>query len=126
MSINAIEVLEARIAKRESENRRIMAIETSILAEAANAVLGPRQAAYGHPLDNHACTATMWTAYLSRKYGACFALTPEDVCWFNVLQKVSREANSAKRDNAVDICGYAANVEMIQDERVRRKKTLGL
>lgn len=93
----------------------------SILQEAQRLIHGDRNASYGHPLDNHSTTAEMVTAFLRRKYGRGMPkLDAEDVCWFNVLQKVAREANVHKRDNGVDICGYAGNVEMIRDERARR------
>jgi hypothetical protein len=36
-----------------------------------------------------------------------------DVCFFNILQKISRAANRTTRDTLVDIAGYAANAEMI-------------
>ena len=100
-------------------------MKESILQEAQRLIHGDRNASYGHPLDNHSTTAEMVTAFLRRKYGPQVpALDAEDVCWFNVLQKVSREANVHKRDNGVDICGYAGNVEMIRDERALRAATV--
>lgn len=99
---------------------------SSVLAEASKVVHGERQHAYGHPLDNHGCTAELWTAYLRRKHGVALTLSPEDVCWLNVLQKVSRQANRPKEDNLVDAVGYILNVEMIDAERERRiAKALG-
>ncbi len=113
----------------------------TILDEAGHLTAGDRQAAYGHPRDNHGCTASMLSAYLVRRgeatidrdladKGVCvetgdrefwlrvrsvlpYLLTvdDEDVCMFNVLQKVSRHANFRKRDNYVDIAGYARNGE---------------
>ena len=63
----------------------------SILDEAQEIVHGDRNRDYGHPLDNHACTGQMMTAYMDRKYGTDEAhLDAEDVCIFNTLQKVSR------------------------------------
>ncbi len=92
----------------------------TILDEARAAVHGERQRAYGHPLVNHGTTAEMWSAYLSRRAGVRVTLAPEDVCWLNILQKVSRSLCAPTRDNMVDAAGYAANVEMIEDERARR------
>jgi hypothetical protein len=92
----------------------------SALAEAHGLVNGARQQSYGHPLDNHTTTAEMLAAYVERKYGIRIPFDAEDVCWFNVLQKVSREANDPKRDNRVDVAGYVENVEMIEAERRRR------
>ena len=90
----------------------------SVLSEAARLVDGDRQTAYGHPRDNHACTAALWTAYFKR----CgllrddAELTPRQVCIANVLQKCSRDANTPGRDNLVDLAGFAANADMV-DER---------
>ena len=96
----------------------------NVLEEAAHIVKGPRQEAYGPPGPNHQCTADMFSAYLERKYGwTRTELDAEDVCWFNILQKISREAHQPSRDNLVDIAGYILNVERIQaTDRVRGKK----
>ena len=83
----------------------------TILDDAAAAVHGVRPNDYGHPLDNHTRTAGLWSTYLGR------TVTPEQVCFLNILQKISRGQNRITRDTLVDIAGYAANVEMIQDER---------
>ena len=106
----------------------------SVLSEAARLVDGDRQAAYGHPRDNHACTAALWNAYLERRYGAeivpdetgdyptpdGWALTANldafDVCMLNILQKVSRLAHTRQRDGLVDIAGFARNAEMVGDD----------
>jgi hypothetical protein len=91
----------------------------SILQEAQRIIHGDRNADYGHPIDNHATTAALWNAYIAAKKGP---LGPEDVCYLNALQKISRAVTTGKykRDTPVDIAGYAGNVEMIQDERERR------
>lgn len=94
----------------------------SVLHEADEIINGARQSAYGHPFDNHTCTAQMWSAYLTRRAGFIVDITPEDVCWLNVLQKVSRQANRHKRDNIVDAIGYAACVELVELERANREK----
>jgi hypothetical protein len=92
----------------------------TVLEEAARITSGARGTDYGHPLDNHSCTAELWRSWLRRKYGVDVAFTPEDVCYFNILQKLSREANAPKRDTIVDLCGFSRNVEMVQEERRRR------
>lgn len=94
----------------------------SVLQEAQRYVHGNRAADYGHPLDNHSTTAEMVSAFLARKYGIRVPLVAEDIAVFNILQKVSREANAPKRDTAVDIAGYAENLQMIRDERERRRE----
>lgn len=94
----------------------------TILAEAERIASADRQRYYGHPLDNHRCTAEMWQAYLLR----CGWTPPargmnvRDVCQLNILQKISRDANQPKRDNLVDTCGYARNAEQADEELLRR------
>ena len=86
----------------------------SVLAEAAEVVDGPRQSDYGHPHENHGCTAALMAAYLCRKYGRDQRFDALDVCVFNVLQKVSQLANTPDHhDSLVDICGYVRNYEMV-------------
>jgi hypothetical protein len=87
-----------------------------VLEEANRLVHGDRQSGYGHPRDNHAATAELFNAYLRRKYEGTFpGLDARDVCVFNICQKLSRFANAPKRDNLVDIAGYAANLEMLEE-----------
>lgn len=88
--------------------------QPSILDEAARIVNGDRQQSYGHPRDNHGCTAELWTAYF-RRCGLLrddVTITPRQVCIANILQKASRDAEAPKRDNLTDIAGYAANAEL--------------
>lgn len=92
----------------------------TILQEAARIVHGARRDFYGHPIDNHGCTAELWAAWLNRRFGHRLPLEAEDVCHLLILQKESREAHQKKRDNIVDICGYAANVELCQEARSSR------
>lgn len=90
-------------------------MKPSILDEAARIVNGDRQQSYGHPRDNHGCTAELWTAYF-RRCGLLrddATITARQVCIANALQKCSRDANSQERDNLVDIAGFAANAEMV-------------
>lgn len=94
--------------------------EKNILEQALEITSGDRNKFYGHPLDNHSNTAEFWSGYLFRKFGVRLALTPRDVCLMMVLLKVSRDANSEKLDNLVDIVGYTRNIEMIDEERKRR------
>lgn len=83
----------------------------SILDDAKQAVEGERQHSYGHPKDNHGCTAALWRDWLQRRFGIVLPLTARDVCWLNILQKASRDANRPKKDNLVDVIGYAENAE---------------
>ena len=81
----------------------------SVLDEAKRIVSGSRNDDYGTPERNHARIAQMWSAYLGVE------VTPRDVCAMMVLVKVSRDRNAAKRDNAVDIAGYAYLMDTVSD-----------
>lgn len=99
--------------------------QESVLEEAARLVAGKRGSDYGKPIDNHTTTANLFLFYVWRKYDPDTRLgdiefDAEDVCWFNILQKCSRDANAPTRDNAVDVAGYAENLQMVRDERARR------
>ena len=83
------------------------------VARDAEAAVEDRMRSYGHPADNHACTAALWSAWLERRHGFRLELTAADVCWLNVLQKLSREAHSREPDNIVDVIGFAINAEMV-------------
>jgi len=90
----------------------------NILEEANELIHGDRSEFYGHPLDNHSLTAEYFNVYMAhRKPGP---LNAEDICWFNVFQKIARAQFRKKRDNLTDIAGYAGNIEMIWDELERR------
>lgn len=91
-----------------------MTTPEGIIADASAAVHGDRQDDYGKPQANHKCTAALWSTYLHR-CGIVANLTPRNVCMMNILQKVSRDANVPKRDNLVDIAGYAENAGMCDE-----------
>jgi hypothetical protein len=89
----------------------------TIFEIAEEAVSGDRHDDYGHPRHNHERTAILWNAYMDAKaVGTAWPLdiTPEDVCWLNVLQKIARQMNSKKEDNLVDAVGYIRNIEMME------------
>jgi len=92
-----------------------MTPKPTILQEAAEVTAGDRQKFYGHPKDNHGNTAALWGAYLTRRFGAGVTLDARDVCLMMALLKISRDANRRKRDNLVDIAGYARNAEMVDE-----------
>lgn len=88
---------------------------TTVLDEAAQATSQDRNTDYGHPRDNLENTARLWSAYLSRSMRAEVTIEPRDVCNMMVLVKVSRDANAPKRDNLVDIAGWARCAEMLEE-----------
>jgi hypothetical protein len=95
----------------------------TILEEANHLIFGPRNADYGHPIEDFSRTGKMWAGVLRD-----WALTvtdpkhvpdvpPELVGLAMIQVKVSREVNKHKRDNLVDIGGYSGTLAMIADYR---------
>lgn len=75
--------------------------EQSVLEEAAKCVTGPRRRDYGTPDENFSLIASLWSVQLKHE------VTPMQVALCLILLKVARQSNSPKRDNLVDIAGYA-------------------
>ena len=80
-------------------------MKNSILVEAARLVDGDRQSDYGHPQDDFKRIATIWSALLENKLNV--DLTPSEVGAMMIALKLSRTAFKNKRDNWIDIAGYA-------------------
>jgi len=80
----------------------------NILKEADKLTSGDRQADYGHPSEDFTRTAALWSAYKGVEF------TVKDVPMMMILLKVSRERNKHKRDNLVDIAGFARTLEMVE------------
>lgn len=94
----------------------------SAAQEAHRLVHGNRGADYGHPIEDFTRTAALWTAQFRDllKDGAAF--TFREVWQAMCLVKMSRERNKPKRDNRVDLAGYAETGQMCEDEAARRKE----
>ena len=88
--------------------------DESILVEADRLVSVDRQADYGHPIDDFSRSAAMWSAILGIEVQA------EQIPLCMIAVKMSRELNRAKRDNLVDIAGYAKTLALVHEERQRR------
>lgn len=76
-------------------------MKKSILKEADSLVNGDRQQDYGPPEEDFERTARMWTALKGVEF------TAADVALFMICIKLSRQAHCPKRDNWVDMAGYA-------------------
>ena len=87
----------------------------NILQEADRLVSGDRHEAYKHPLHDYECTAAMWKAMIAKRYGVIVDLTPDFCTLMMAALKISREVGKHKRDNLVDLAGYARCTEMILD-----------
>jgi len=78
-----------------------------ILEEALSITRGSRNASYGPPDQDFRRTAGMWSALFAAKLREGEAFEPRDVALAMILLKTSRETHQRKRDNWVDIAGYA-------------------
>lgn len=87
----------------------------SILLEAQGLVHGDRGTDYGHPLDDFTRTAQMWSAIIG------YPVSAEKVGLCMCAVKISRQCNRPKRDNLVDLAGYAETVSMVIAEKLRRE-----
>jgi hypothetical protein len=87
----------------ETQGKEVVTDETqpTILEEAAKCVTGPRRRDYETPEENFSLIAKLWSLQLKHE------VTPMQVALCLILLKVARQANSPKRDNLVDIAGYA-------------------
>jgi hypothetical protein len=72
-----------------------------VLEEALRITSGDRNASYGPPDQDFQRTASLWSALKGIPF------TAREVAMFMILLKLSRETHQKKRDNSVDIAGYA-------------------
>tara|TARA_R100000234_G_scaffold28821_1_gene16642 strand:- start:3199 stop:3498 length:300 start_codon:yes stop_codon:yes gene_type:complete len=77
----------------------------SILDEAKILVNKDRQQDYGDPRDDFERIATIWSTLLSNKLET--NLTSSEVGAMMIALKLSRAVHKNKRDNWIDIAGYA-------------------
>jgi hypothetical protein len=89
------------------------AIDESVLSEALRITDGARQSSYGHPREDFARTALMWTGILRSKLREGEAVGPGDVPLCMIAVKVARQTHQHRRDNLVDIAGYARTAAMV-------------
>ena len=79
----------------------------SICEEALRIQGGDRQQDYGDPTENFQDIAYMWNEYIYVAKGQESHLEPRDVAHMMILMKIARNCHKPKRDNWVDIAGYA-------------------
>lgn len=95
----------------------------NILDEASKLVYGARNSDYGHPEEDYTRVGVLWGALLSewvkqpRQEGAMPIIPPELACLMMTAVKMSRQVNKPKRDNLVDLAGYAACVHRIMQRK---------
>lgn len=83
----------------------------NILEEANKITQKDRQQAYGNPADNFQHIAKISSAITGKQ------ITAEDVIMVHFATKVARERHKPKRDNRVDIAGYAWVYDQIQQKK---------
>ena len=84
----------------------------NILQEADAAVYGDRQADYGTVTANFNTIADLWSTTLKSILKE--NITPEQVGLCMIQVKVARQMYKPKKDNLVDIAGYAATLEKLE------------
>jgi hypothetical protein len=89
----------------------------TILQEAQRLVHGDRQGTYGHPYDDFAKTAKIWTGILMDKLRLGVEIERTDVPLCMVGVKLSREVNQHKRDNLVDGAGYFETLSLVHSRQ---------
>lgn len=81
----------------------------SILAEAAEIRAGSRAADYGDAVENFKIISEI-------VYAITGVEVPPDVCCaVHIATKLARERHKHKRDNLVDLCGYADILHLIRE-----------
>jgi hypothetical protein len=78
-----------------------------LFKDASNTINGERQTMYGEPEDSFFVIGSLWGEYLRTRYDVELQIKPDDVAFMMVQYKMAREMNQHKRDNLVDIVGYA-------------------
>lgn len=84
--------------------------DETVLDEAKRLVFGDRNDDYGDPREDFARTAMIWSAILG------ITVKPEQVGLCMIGVKLSRHVHQPKRDNMVDVAGYAQTVWMCADQ----------
>lgn len=80
----------------------------TLFNDAFKTINGERQDAYGNPEDSFSVIADFWQTYLKGR-GMNVMVNALDVAHMMCLLKIAREsAGKGKRDNVVDLLGYAA------------------
>jgi hypothetical protein len=103
---------ELKMDVYDAETMGLVAPE-SVLDAAKRITAGSRQADYGHPADDFAKTAHMWTGIFAGRLREGAAVTAMDVPLCMIAVKLARQVHRHKRDNLVDIAGYARTASMV-------------
>lgn len=94
--------------------------QETILQEAQRITHTSRNDDYGHPLDDYTRTARLMEIFLELPQNS---ISPEKAAMCMIGVKLSRQINKPKRDNMVDVAGYAWVVDEIVNEKKRRENS---
>jgi len=84
----------------------------TILEEASQVITGPRRDAYGDVRESFAKVATMWSVVFG------VTVTPSQVAQAMIAFKLCREVNKAAYDNRLDLAGYCALLDRLEQKEV--------
>jgi hypothetical protein len=91
--------------------------QDNLLLEADRITSQDRQNSYGHPIDHWTRTVEVLRGLTNDK---SLEMHPETVGLLWICDKLARYVHGGKRDNLVDIAGYARCIEKVHQERARR------
>lgn len=94
----------------ETRTKRDHTDQESVCAEADRVTSTEREHGYGHPAEDFGKVTGMAQALWGRG-----PVSPVEHAIYMILVKLSREVHEHKRDNLVDICGYARTIERIME-----------
>ena len=83
--------------------------DKSILSDAEEIVNGSRHSDYGDARESFGRVATIASVMTGKE------LAPEDCCAVLMAVKLVRESFKHKRDNLVDLCGYAELLNRLKE-----------
>lgn len=101
-------------------------MKDKILEEALKNICGDRNQSYGPPIEDFECQAVMMSAYLTRVNGYLVTVRASDIAVLMILVKIARQAHAPKRDNWVDIAGYAGCGGEVNDTEIVEEKLRSL
>ena len=90
----------------------------NVLEEANRLIYGDRVNDYAHPMIDFTALGRHWGAILTREFKHHVDdIDPRIVGLMLVAVKVNREAGKHKRDNIVDMAGYAGTVARVVEKQ---------
>lgn len=88
-------------------------VQSTVALEAHQMVYGERQDDYGHPREDFTRAAIIWTALLQGKLAEGQYIDADDIARCMIGVKLARDVHSPKRDNRVDMAGYAITLDRL-------------